>query len=797
MKKNRSRRIFIAILSIFILSLVIPNLKVNASKNNSKYDLTISYGIDGKYKAQKYMPVTVQINNLEQDFNGEVEVRVTSDSNGGYDAYCKEVSASKGENISVTIPVKFLEGNNTGTVCIIENGKVLYEEKLLISSGRISDGNAFTGLLSDDPTALGYLGNITYFDSNYSNTGKMNCVNLTEDMLDENGLNIDGLDVIVINNYNMANLNDNQYKSLNNWVNSGGTLLIGAGGNESKTINNINKSFLNITSNGTSEQNVKTGSESLNLILSQITLEDSVVTVNSNENELVYSLDRGAGKILITTFDLGLEPFISSNDAVIMLQDMLKGTFDKIYEGNYQGGYYSASYEVSNLLGNIPVDNTVSTLTLGIVLGVYAILVGIVIYLILKKMEKRDLIWGLIPITAIVFTVMIYFLGSKTKIKDVIVNSTNIISVDEGGRGQINSYIGIASKNKGNIKIEKEEDLKMQYMSDDYYYYGDTDYNAKTLRVKTTYTNDNSYFTVANNNVAEVNKFKISGKEIVMPKVENTLSIKDGKLEGTIKNNLDSDIKKLVIVSGKTVWDLGQVNKGEEISIADLDNNASSGLLGYANSLSNEYYESRWNDQIDSKDPKFKNIQRYVSLFNLLEYEGYLEATTKIIAITDLPVDYNLDLESKSISNYNLTAVIQEANIDFKDESGNISFPEGYFSYTVSELDNRVDYDYYDGYIYGEGEIVLDYKIDDNVDVKEITINVYTDQWSYQYGLNGEYYIYNYNTNEYEEFKLTSGSYKVINDGSYSLNNIIKIKVVASENRESAAPKLVIKGVEK
>lgn len=797
MKKNRSRRIFIAILSIFILSLVIPNLKVNASKNNSKYDLTISYGIDGKYKAQKYMPVTVQINNLEQDFNGEVEVRVTSDSNGGYDAYCKEVSASKGENISVTIPVKFLEGNNTGTVCIIENGKVLYEEKLLISSGRISDGNAFTGLLSDDPTALGYLGNITYFDSNYSNTGKMNCVNLTEDMLDENGLNIDGLDVIIINNYNMANLSDNQYNSLNNWVNSGGTLLIGAGGNESKTINNINKSFLNITSNGTSEQNVKTGSESLNLILSQITLEDSVVTVNSNENELVYSLDRGAGKILITAFDLGLEPFISSNDAVIMLQDMLKGTFDKIYEGNYQGGYYSASYEVSNLLGNIPVDNTVSTLTLGIVLGVYAILVGIVIYLILKKMEKRDLIWGLIPITAIVFTVMIYFLGSKTKIKDVIVNSTNIISVDEDGRGQINSYIGIASKNKGNIKIEKEEDLKMQYMSDDYYYYGDTDYNAKTLRVKTTYTNDNSYFTVANNNVAEVNKFEVSGKEIVMPKLENTLSIKDGKLEGTIKNNLDSDIKKLVIVSGKTVWDLGQVAKGEEISINDLESKGSFGIQGYANSLSNEYYESRWNDQIDSKDPKFKNIQRYTSLLTLLGDTDYLGTTTKIIAITDLPVDYSLNLESKSISNYNLTAVIQEANIDFKDESGNISFPEGYFSYTVSELDNRVDYDYYDGYIYGEGEIVLDYKIDDNVDVKEITINVYTDQWSYQYGLNGEYYIYNYNTNEYEEFKLTSGSYKVINDGRYSLDNIIKIKVVASENRESAAPKLGIKGVEK
>lgn len=797
MKKTISKRIFTVILSVFILSLVIPNVKVNASKNDSKYDLTISYGIDGKYKALKYMPVTVQINNLEKDFNGEVEVRVTSDSSGGYNAYSKEVSASKGENISVTIPVKFLDGNSNGAVCIIENGKVLYEKKLLISSGRVNEGNAFTGLLTDDPTALGYLGNITYFDSNYSSTGKMNCVNLTEDMLDEDGLSIDGLDVIIINNYNMANLNDNQYKSLNNWVNSGGTLLIGAGANESKTINNINKSFLNIASNGTMEQSVKTGSENLNLILSQISLEDSTVIVNSNENELVYSLDRGEGKILITAFDLGLEPFISSNDAAIMLQNMLIETFDKIYEENYQGEYYSTSYEISNILGNIPVENAVSPLTLGVVLGVYAILVGIVIYLILKKMKKRDLTWVLIPATAVVFTVMIYLLGSKMKIKDVIVNSANIISVDEDGRGQINSYIGIASKNKENIKIEKEEDLKMKYLSDDYYYYGDTNYDAKTLRVKTTYTNDNSYFTVANNNVAEVNKFEISGKEIVMPKLENTLKIKDGNLEGTIKNNLDADIKKLVIVSGKTVWDLGQVAKGEEISITDLRSKGSSGLQGYANSLNDEYYQSRWDDEIDSKDPKFKNIQRYVSLLNLLGYTDYLGTTTKIIAITDLPVDYSLNLESKSISNYNLTAVIQEANIDFKDENGNISFPEGYFSYTVSELDNRVDYDYYNGYIYGEGEIVLDYKIDDNVDIKEINIEAFTDQWGYQYGLNGDYYIYNYNTNQYEEFKLTSGSYKVINDGSYSLDNIIKIKVVASENRDNAAPKLGIKGVEK
>ena len=239
--KVKNIKIFSIVLLIFIFNLIAPNISVNASKNDSKYDLTVSYGIDGKYKTQKYMPVSIQIKNLEADFSGEVEIRVAGDSTGGYDAYSKEVNASAGESINVTIPVKFLDGSSRGTICLIEDGKVVYEKKLIITSGRINEGNAFVGLLTDDATALGYLGNITYMDSKNSNTGKMNCVNLTESLLNENGLNIDGLDVIVINNYNMANLNEKQYNSLNNWVSSGGTLLIGAGANETKTINNINK----------------------------------------------------------------------------------------------------------------------------------------------------------------------------------------------------------------------------------------------------------------------------------------------------------------------------------------------------------------------------------------------------------------------------------------------------------------------------------------------------------------------------------------------------------------------------
>lgn len=797
MKKVINKRIFSVVLCIFIFSLVIPNIKVNASKNDTKYDITITYGIDGKYRSQKYMPVNIQINDLIKDFNGEIEIRVASDSMGGYDSYSKEIVASAGESINVTIPAKFLENGTNGSVCLVEDNKVIYEKKILLSTGRVTEGNAFVGLLTDDATALGYLGNITFSDSTYSNVGKMNLVKLNEGLLESNGLNIDGLDLIVINNYNMANLKEENYNALNNWVNNGGTLLIGTGANESKTINNINRGFLNVSSTGTVESNVAMNSENLRLILSQITFDEATVTNNSDGNKLVYSLDRGEGTILVTTFDLGLEPFISSVDSSIMLQSMLIGTFDKIYEQNINGGYYQDSYEVSNILSSIPVENMVSTLTLGIILGIYAILVGIILYIVLKKMKRRDLTWIVIPITAVVFTVIIYILGSNMKIKDVVVNNVNIITADENGKGQVNGYVGIASKNKGDIKVEKEESLEMRYISDDYYYYEGTEYELKNLRVKTIYTSNNSNFTVSNSNVSQMNKFEVSGKEIVMPKIENDLRINNGKLEGTIKNNLDTNIKKLIIVSGQSVWEVGEVNKGEEISINGLEIENTSGIRGYSEALNNEYYESRWNDEIDSKDPKFKNIQRYVSLLNILANNDYVGSTTKLIAITDLPIDYSLKLESKSISSYNLTTVIQDATIDFKDESGNISFPQGYFKYKVNHTDLKAYIDSYGGYIYGDGEVILDYKIDKNIDVKEIGINCSTDNWGYQSGTSGEYYIYNYNSNEYEKFSLLSGSYNLSNEGNYTVDNIIKIKVVANDNKESAAPQLTIKGVEK
>ena len=50
-----------SILFVFIVTLIMPKLDISASKNTDKYDVNITYGIDGKYKSGKYIPINNEV----------------------------------------------------------------------------------------------------------------------------------------------------------------------------------------------------------------------------------------------------------------------------------------------------------------------------------------------------------------------------------------------------------------------------------------------------------------------------------------------------------------------------------------------------------------------------------------------------------------------------------------------------------------------------------------------------------------------------------------------------------------
>ena len=790
------KSILMLILALIIITMPSGNFIAEADTNKTEaYEVKIASGIEGKYRALKYVPVTVEFTSSEKDFNGEVEIRTDTGSASTYDAYSREVSVAKGETGKVTIPIKVLENSSSISVNLVEDGKVLYEKKTLISSGRVTESSLFLGMLTDDPTALSYVGNVT-FDTKSGFTGMIEKVQLDENIIGENSLNIDGVDVIIINNYNMSNLKKEQYTALTSWLNKGGTLIIGSGANESKTINSIDSDFLNIKSKGSKEKSINIINENLNLIYSELEVPDGRVKIADNENPLVYSIGKGKGEILVTTFDLGLEPFISSNNSKSFIESLLADSANEIFEKNMMGGFNQTYYMVQELMRSIPINEIVGVKTLTLVFAIYVIVIGIVVYIVLKKLNKRDLTWVVIPILSIVFTLVIYLMGSKTRVNDILLNQNNIISVDNNGKSTAKSYLAIGSKYKSDIVIEKPDDLSMEYDSGDNNYYISQEQDVKDiLRVKTTYSGNNSYFTFNESDALDMKSFQVSGKEQVISKIESELSIEEGKLKGKVKNTLGYDINKLILVVGKNVWDIGKFNKDEEREISSVSTSSSNGLESYAQNLSLKYNEAKWQNKGDLNSEEFKNIVRISSLVGAVSSEIVINKDAKLIAITDMPVEYDIDFGNKSVSKFDTTAIVQNTELQLKDENGVYNFPDGYFEGVIESSSNTINIDPYNGYIYGNGEVVFKYEVDTNIQITDLTIKKSMDRYGNSIDNNSEKYIYNYKTDTYDTITMSQG-YEEINDlDSYINNNTIKVKYIVDDTKgQSMMPMITVKG---
>lgn len=798
MKNIIKRGINISLMFIFIVALVFPAKITNAVEKANDYEMKVGYGIEGKYRALKNVPINIEVSALEKDFNGEVEVRVPTSIPGTYDSYSKELTVNKGDKINITIPIMVPDNTNKLSVNMVENGKVVLESKAILSEGRVSEGDLFAGLLTDDATALGYLGSVNIQIPNvgkYDN--KVTSVKLDPSLIAENNLNIDGLDLIIINNFNMATLKKEHYDTLNTWVNRGGTLIIGTGVNESKTAKVIDSSLIKISSNGTKNEVVNIEGENLPLILSELNVENSTITSSQGNNTLLYSVEKGKGKVLVSTFDLGTEPFISSKAAIEYFKNLLTPLSENIFNKGFQGSNYY-DYESQQLIQRIPVDSVVSYKVIAAILAIYALIIGSVVYLVLKKIDKRDFMWIILPILAIGFSVIIYVTGAKTRVNDVVLNQFNIINVNELGKGSVKGIIGIGTKYKEDLTIEKPQDIVMNYITENYYYGSETTTDNKKLRVKTTYRDNDSYFTFKDSDALDMKKFEVSGKEQVIQTVDSSFNLVEGNLNGKVKNNLDNDIQRLILVAGESIWDIGEVKKGQEIDIKDLAITSSAGIASFADRMMQEYYDVRWGNKTDMYNDKYKFIRRHSQVLYSIANEISSNNGAKLIAITDMPIEYDITFNKDKISKFDTTATIQEVEVDFKDKDGNISFPEGYFKASINKIDTNVHVDEYEGYIYGNGEVIFDYSIGNDIDVTEISVKPGMDRWGNSSNMASNAFVYNYNSGQYEVISINTAAFKLSKANNYVENGVFKIKMEVRDGKGSAMiPRIVVVGREK
>ena len=234
------RPLFCLILSgVLALSGVIPAL---AAKDSNSFLVSVTYGFENKVEYGCYVPVNITVENNGDNFEGRVQLIIPqpfSEYESKSFMYEKDLSLAAGTSKTVSLTIPASSTLKAMTVRIV-NGKekVLYKKDFSVL-GLTGINSINIGVLSDDFSALSYLsGRSLYFSSDNKSIDTRIC-ELSSESFPDDSKALDMMDFILITNYSTDKLSTEQLNALGQWVNNGGTLILGTGSTAGKVLSGL------------------------------------------------------------------------------------------------------------------------------------------------------------------------------------------------------------------------------------------------------------------------------------------------------------------------------------------------------------------------------------------------------------------------------------------------------------------------------------------------------------------------------------------------------------------------------
>lgn len=390
------------------------------------------------------MRVTVE--NRGQDFYGTAQVVFMSAYGYGNCAYDTEISLPAQGKKQFTVKVAERAADTIEGICSLnfldEKGRLIQSITLKNVFGNLVSGIA-VGILSDDYTGLTHM-DAGGLELNISRDDyPLNLIRLDGDKLDQY---LKGLYFLIIDQFNVSTLREEQIQAIQKWVENGGGLLIGTGAYGEQTLSGFEENFLGIEFQGISEpgeENIVSDNISRynyyhsytdeEIDFSQMAVARLQYTPTGNEyessrNPAVYrSVGDGAAAVY----------FCSLGDKE--LQKLDKYTVRYQYEELMnQAGSFKANNRKSamesmgqRLLALIDNRNTMVDFSmLKWLIGIYVVLVGPVLYLVLRKRGKSEWYWVGAPALGLLFIAGVYLLGQGARVSEARVYSVTTQRVD-------------------------------------------------------------------------------------------------------------------------------------------------------------------------------------------------------------------------------------------------------------------------------------------------------------------------------------------------------------------------------
>lgn len=808
--RNRLKKISLVLVFVILAC----QLAVTAYADRSTTDQTIAIdmgiGFDKFYKLGYAVPLYFELDNKLKDFNGELQVEMPTE----YETimlYATQVSLPKDsvKKLVVNIPMnRFLSKLK---INLVEGKNQIASRTFRIDPG-VNMETLVIGVLSDDYDSVKYINSISI-----QGTGALAARNIR---LDESAFPEDldvlkAFNVIVINNFDTSKLGRKQYEALKKWTMEGGLLVIGTGPSHNKTLAVFKDNFLtgqtgglkmlqttalagfaaNKGSDGSAQTEAAlTGSAaSLTLNVLDIALKESRPIITEGSFQLVQSIDRGSGRIIVAAFDLGMEPLATWIGSATFADRLLSSAMTGLPgAGNYYKGMPEQNvYAMDSAVRNIPELALPKTSYMFIVFALYILLAAPISYIVLKRMDRRELLWLTVPALSLLFSAAVYVSGFGTRMTEPVVNMISILNFDESGSAALATYAGIFTPTKNNIRVEAENGVQIMPLLVNRGNYGSVDGNEQVRKIE-------AKVSLSPQNAIEFYRTGVWSMKTVMleddrevgGKIEGKLNYTGGSFTGTLKNATGFDLEECYIVTSNQYLKLGAIKNGETLNI-DVK---PSSYFGNRYDLMNAIYKDPYsgpNPQDKLTYEEIKVLRENMQKRQVLEYSflnrdfGSREAV--LLGWSRQTPAQGILINGKKAKRFEKSLVFSDVQVSFR--SGNaVEYPYGFIQPNIVNSPSMGNFDEMNKTFFGSGTVEVHYPIDGTIRVEGVKIK-------YTLGThNVKQYIWNAKSNawekgDYTNFSVEGESIEKYIDG----DNLLRLKFEINDDNIQL-PEISVKG---
>lgn len=636
--------------AILLLSLMIGNGSVYADQEKAPFDITYDLPLNGALKPNRWTQLDVTIHNRGKAFEGEAVI---------YHLYSNipnvrhRISIEENEKKQFTFYVPGGEYLVDTAMKFVDN-KNMVVQTLRLDKAELLQAPTI-GIVSDRDSSYHFLGLVQKKNEQPHILRQIPAAKLPEESILLGSINILVIDVL-----KQQTLNETQAAAIEQWVKSGGVLIV-SGGESYQYTQPLLKQLLPVPYKGLMSRTDLSGLKELS---KETDLPADQIDTVRGLSDWVNSYKWGKGIVIVPSFDPSSEVFASWKGNSSLWNEIF--TVHDVF--GYSSATFNSESENQGLLyesQKIPGLNAPSLPMIAILWVVYIALTAPLLYWFLKRTDRREWAWVVIPSLSLFLTLVVFFYGKHQVAAQNMAYTVSEVKILDSALAKIDSGSSILVVNGGEFTVRTPANA---YTMPNRYYRND---QVTMIFEKNT---DGTLLHYENVPYLTLQQNASTRYQTNVGSFDARLYFEGEQLEGEITNNTSFDYEKLFLQIDRHRFDIGSLKRGETVQVKEafkkviipMENRVEDVPPNKEANVSYSYAEQAY-----TVEPNFRGMP-------VMSLNG----------TTDASID-SIEVLSEDVKSSYLTHVIQQ--VDWQpDSSGRYTFPYGILPVNVVNSDGEV-----------------------------------------------------------------------------------------------------------